>query len=158
MYTKSQCLLIFLYYSLICHKNFKGTPKALHLMGHGFGTEGHAVSIKASQGDPRHNKDYRCNPSMLVRYHKGTPEETSVIIDVGKTFRESIVRWFPQHNVTAVDAIILTHGHADAIFGLDDIRGVQASGSMPVYLSDECLQTVQRTFGYLFPTPPKPGE
>ena len=46
-------------------------------------------------------------------------------IDVGKTFRENAIRWYPKHGVTKLDAVLLTHGHADAILGLDDLRGLQ---------------------------------
>jgi len=32
---------------------------------------------------------------------------------------------FPAHNVKTVHAILLTHAHADAILGLDDVRELQ---------------------------------
>ena len=89
-------------------------------MGHGKDTPGYLVSQKAVIGNPIDNKDYRCNPSLLVRFNKGKEGphgEATVIIDAGKTFRESVIRWFPKYNIRQVDAIILTHGHADAIFG-----------------------------------------
>lgn len=72
---------------------------------------------------------------------------------MGKTFREGIIRWFPKNDIKSVDAVILTHGHADAIFGLDDLRSVQMPKiKTPVYLTDECLQIVRNVFFYLFPT------
>jgi Metallo-beta-lactamase superfamily len=52
----------------------------------------------------------RCNVSALVRV-KGS----SVLIDVGKTAREACIRHFPILGVRTVDAVVLTHGHADAV-------------------------------------------
>jgi phosphoribosyl 1,2-cyclic phosphodiesterase len=113
----------------------------------------YAVSWKGAQGDPAFNKNYRCNPSLLIQFQR-EGSERNVIIDCGKTFRESILRWFPRYKVRSVDAIVLTHGHADAIFGLDDVRSVQPrniKAPMDVYLSPECLKVVSYTFPYLFP-------
>ena len=111
------------------------------------------VSLKGSEGDPRNNKNYRCNPSILIQCRE---QKKNIIIDTGKTFRESILRWFPKYEVSSVDAIILTHGHADAIFGLDDVRSVQSKTPQPmsVHLSQECLRVVSYTFPYLMPPPP----
>ena len=84
------------------------------------------VSHLASRGDPKHNKDYRNNPSLLIHhYHPETGTYKNIIIDVGKTFREGSLRWFPEHDIQSLDAIILTHEHMDAAAGLDDVRGFQ---------------------------------
>jgi len=107
------------------------------------------VSRIASIGNPLYNKNYRNNPSLLISHkndidissdsrtrtrtgddeeEKETVEESSyknVIIDVGKTFREGALRWMPHHSIYNIDAIVLTHEHADAVLGLDDLRGFQ---------------------------------
>ena len=112
------------------------------------------VSQRATIGDPRNHKNYRCNPSLMLRF-----DGKNVVIDAGKTFRESIIRWFPEHGVRTVDGIVLTHGHADAIFGLDDIRTLQGPGSdsMDVFLSKDCFEVVARVFSYLLPAPASEG-
>jgi len=48
----------------------------------------------------------------------------------------------------------------DAYGGLDDIRGVQVKncGSMPIHAGMKTLEVAKRTFPYLFPRPPTPGE
>ena len=56
------------------------------------------------------------------------------------------------NNVKKIDAVLLTHGHADAILGLDDLRswtGVSSHNPTPVYLSEETMSVVSRTFPYL---------
>jgi phosphoribosyl 1,2-cyclic phosphodiesterase len=115
--------------------------------------------MKAAQGNPADNKDYRCNPSILIRYRGGDfIGEKNILVDCGKTFRESVIRWFPRHKVSSVDAVLLSHGHADAIFGLDDIRGLQdrrVIAPMPIYLSPECMQVIRRVLFYLVPDPAK---
>ena len=140
-----------------------GTPNPFYLMKppeHFVGDEdrskGCRVSRKAVIGDPAHNKDYRCNPSMLIRYRRSVTEEVNILIDCGKTFREAAIRWFPRNSVESVDAVLLSHGHADAIFGLDDLRGVQDRMIMtpiPIYLSSECMETITKVLGYLIPKP-----
>jgi phosphoribosyl 1,2-cyclic phosphodiesterase len=138
-------------------------------------------------GDPRYNKDYRCNPSLCIKFRssdggdgdddaavtgnnahemgkdrknkdKGNGAVKTVIIDVGKHFRESILRWFPLYNMSSVDAIVLTHAHADAIFGLDDLRSVVPRDAPPlkVCLDEDCKAVVKQMFFYLFPDAPNP--
>ena len=68
----------------------------------------------------------------------------------------------------SLDAVILTHEHADASFGLDDLRGYQRvypatkANQMPrtipmkVYLSQPCLDKLSISFPWLFPRQEKP--
>lgn len=116
-------------------------------------------------GDPKHNRNYRNNPSLLISHKEnGSEDFKNVIIDVGKTFREAAVRWFPENGIATLDAIILTHHHMDAAGGLDDVRGFQhvaARGTfhkapkmipMPLHISKPCLEDVSERFPWLFPT------
>jgi len=53
------------------------------------------------------------------------------VFDVGKTFHASACALFPQHGVQGVDCVVLTHEHADAILGLDDLRVCQRPLTQP---------------------------
>jgi ribonuclease BN (tRNA processing enzyme) len=116
------------------------------------------VSWKSIQGPAELNKNYRCNPSLLLRVHVPSSPPQHILVrplrrailvlipiwfpqfDAGKTFRESLVRWTPLRNITSIDAVVLTHGHADAMFGIDDLRGTQTSAApLPVFLSRQVL-------------------
>ena len=61
---------------------------------------------------------------------KGT--EKCVLIDVGKTMREACLSILPKHGIKEVAGIVLTHGHADAILGLDDVRDLQISKAITI--------------------------
>jgi len=90
------------------------------------------VSSLGTRGDPRFNKDYRGNPSlMLVHQNNDTIlEEISdhdivyvlanqkrkshrktVVVNVSKTFTENALRWMPSHGLTTIDAVVLSHEH-----------------------------------------------
>ncbi len=149
------------------------------------------ISEIANHGDPRLNKNYRNNPSLLISHRNNDQDGErsgddsgdnddqplkNVIIDVGKTFREGALRWMPYHGIYHLDAVVITHEHADAFMGMDDLRGFQiarhmissdgtssSSGvfpsmSLPVYLSPNCLETVKKTFTYLIPKHLRGGE
>ncbi|KAK8843941.1 hypothetical protein IAR55_006733 [Kwoniella newhampshirensis] len=96
-------------------------------------------------------KNKRGNTSVVLRKKKEDGKWRNVVVDVGKTFREQAVRYFPTWGVDTVDAVILTHGHADAYFGLDDLREwCQRQGrAIPVYLNQETFDKVADTFPYM---------
>jgi len=49
----------------------------------------------------------------------------TILVDVGKTMRDAVLRVFPKIGVQHVNSILITHGHADAMLGLDDVRDLQ---------------------------------
>jgi phosphoribosyl 1,2-cyclic phosphodiesterase len=119
-----------------------------------------ALSNNNNNTNPKDNKNYRNNPSLLIHTHTGK----NIIIDVGKTFREGALRWLPHLNLnTTLDAVILTHHHMDAAAGLDDLRGFQGRTAaaaaaddrsripIPVYLSKFCHEQLQSQFPWLLP-------
>lgn len=128
------------------------------------------ISHLASRGDPKYNKNYRNNPSFLIHsYDSESKTYKNIIIDVGKTFREGALRWFPEFQIESLDAIILTHEHMDAAAGLDDVRGFQRYDAppipltvgatskpprripVPIYLSQHCYDILQGQYPFLLP-------
>ncbi|KAJ9146659.1 hypothetical protein P3X46_028896 [Hevea brasiliensis] len=104
---------------------------------------------------PEQNPNYRCNTSLLIDYCRSDEKHSYILIDVGKTFREQVLRWFTFHKIPRVDSIILTHEHADAVLGLDDIRAVQRFSpkndidATPVFLSQTAMDSIALKFPYL---------
>jgi len=84
------------------------------------------VSRLAVKGTPDCNRNYRNSPSMLIQYGTNTDQGIkNILIDCGKHFRESILRWFPRFHVNSVDGVVITHDHSDAVIGMDDLRLTQ---------------------------------
>ncbi|WVR03993.1 hypothetical protein IAU60_000992 [Kwoniella sp. DSM 27419] len=96
-------------------------------------------------------KNKRGNTSILVRRQTTKDEYKNILVDVGKTFREQAGRFFPKWGVKTIDAVLLTHGHADAYFGLDDLREwcMRQGRAIPVYLNQETYQSVCASFPYM---------
>jgi phosphoribosyl 1,2-cyclic phosphate phosphodiesterase len=99
--------------------------------------------------DPR---DRRLRPSLFIRAADGT----SLLIDAGPDLRAQALT----HRINRVDAIIFTHGHADHILGLDDVRRFNSILKRPMQLYGDALtlDEIKRMFGYAFdPSTPKGG-
>jgi riboflavin kinase/FMN adenylyltransferase len=90
--------------------------------------------------DPR---DKRLRPSILVRWNGH-----AVLIDTTPDFRQQALA----ARIERLDAVLITHAHADHIMGLDDVRPLnyRMPGPMPVYGSAETVETIHRTFRYIF--------
>lgn len=98
--------------------------------------------------DPR---DKRLRPSIYVEH-----EDTRVLVDAGPDLRMQALR----HDIRRVDAILFTHGHADHIMGIDDVRRFNSlmKRPMPCYGDARTLGDIQKTFHYVFdPDLPKAG-
>ena len=97
------------------------------------------------------SKNLRRNTSLLLQYDDPEGRRRNVVIDAGKSFYESAMTFFPRFGVTSLDAVIITHAHADAIGGLDDLRDWtnNAHESVPVFVRPVDLETIAKTHFYL---------
>jgi phosphoribosyl 1,2-cyclic phosphodiesterase len=100
------------------------------------------------------NRNRRRNTSGLLRYLHSDGRVRNILIDCGKSFYESSLAFFPAFGVQRIDALLLTHGHCDAMMGLDDLRQwtlgknpIQTS--VDVYLTQETMNVVKGSFPYL---------
>ncbi|KZO93446.1 hypothetical protein CALVIDRAFT_485865 [Calocera viscosa TUFC12733] len=97
-------------------------------------------------------KNRRRNTGAILRVRDGR-KEIVVVIDAGKSFVGAALEWFPKYGLNRIDGLILTHAHADAMNGLDDLRCWTLQGaiqdSIDIYLSQRTFEEVQRTFPYL---------
>jgi phosphoribosyl 1,2-cyclic phosphate phosphodiesterase len=102
---------------------------------------------RCDPADPR-NRRRRC--SLLVE-NRGA----FLLIDTSPDLREQLL----DAGVARLDAVLLTHAHADHLHGIDDLRMVNRliKRPLPFYTSPEALAEVERRFGYaLLPPPEKP--
>ena len=69
--------------------------------------------------DPNNPKNRRLRSSILVE--KLSPDGiTRVLIDTGPDLRAQLLG----ANIQQLDAVLYTHGHADHMHGIDDLRGL----------------------------------
>ncbi|KAI0639096.1 beta-lactamase-like protein [Trametes polyzona] len=102
---------------------------------------------------PDGKKNIRRNTSAVARVRAQNGELVTIVIDVGKSFQQAAVEWFPKYGLRKIDAVLITHAHADAMNGLDDLRGWTLHGAIQphvdLYVSLETFQEVGRAFPYL---------
>jgi phosphoribosyl 1,2-cyclic phosphate phosphodiesterase len=78
----------------------------------------------------------------------------SLLIDTPPDLRSQCL----QHGIRKIDATLMTHAHADHVFGFDDLRNYtnRMPEPMPVWASAGTAETLRRIFDYL-DRPPIPG-
>ena len=104
--------------------------------------------------DPR---DKRTRSSVYIQ----TADNKHILIDIGPDFRGQALR----EDIREIDAVLLTHSHADHLFGIDDLRNFSCIMSkkpdnpqnekydkppIPVYTNHTAAEHLKNCFGYLF--------
>lgn len=95
-------------------------------------------------------RDKRLRPALLLQWHLNGRERV-VVIDTGPDFRQQALR----AGLQRLDAVLYTHGHADHILGLDDLRPLSYTVSRegePIRLlaSAETKAVLERVYDYTF--------
>jgi len=87
--------------------------------------------------------DRRTRPSILIGYN-----QRFVLIDSTPDFRQQALR----ENIRRIDAVLYTHGHADHILGLDDLRPLtfKREQKLPLYADEPTANIIERMFAYAF--------
>ena len=97
------------------------------------------------------SRNRRRNTSLLIQRRLAGGPTNNIVIDAGKFFYESAMQWFPKYSVSTIDALVITHSHADAIGGFDDLRDWtnNAQESLPIYLRPPDMDAVESIYFYL---------
>jgi phosphoribosyl 1,2-cyclic phosphate phosphodiesterase len=93
--------------------------------------------------DPKNPKNRRRRCSILVE--RGA---TQVLVDTSPDMREQLL----DARVGRLDAVLITHDHADQVHGLDDLRMLAQNmmRRVDLYGSEEALRALRKRFGYCF--------
>jgi phosphoribosyl 1,2-cyclic phosphate phosphodiesterase len=88
-------------------------------------------------------KNYRTRSSIII-----SEGEYNILIDAATELRIQCL----QNKVKRLDAVLLTHSHADHVLGFDDLRHFNRNrkANIPVYGSVETVNSVYRMFSYAF--------
>jgi len=102
---------------------------------------------KCDPNNPR-NRRRRCSLLAERTSDHGT---TRILIDTSPDLREQLIDAHVDH----IDAVFLTHEHADQTHGIDDLRSVvlHQRRRIPVYLSQSTAKDVVHRFSYCFVSP-----
>ena len=125
----------------------------------GTGTS-HGVPVIACDCAVCNSKDPRDKRTRSSAYIQ-TADNKYILIDVGPDFRTQALR----EKIRQIDAILLTHSHADHLHGIDDLRNFSCIMSnkpenplnekydkppIPIYTNHSAAEHLKYSFGYLF--------
>jgi phosphoribosyl 1,2-cyclic phosphate phosphodiesterase len=98
--------------------------------------------------DPEDRRNWRTRCSLLVRRPGGEGGDTTVVVDASPEFRLQTAA----AKVKRLDALLLTHDHADQSHGIDDIRAFALiqRRRIPCWMDAATRATMVRRFGYIF--------
>ena len=101
--------------------------------------------------------DKRTRSSAYIQ----TEDNKHILIDIGPDFRTQALR----EDIREIDTVLLTHSHADHLFGIDDLRNFSCIMSkkpenpqnekydrppIPIYTNHSAAEHLKHCFGYLF--------
>jgi len=113
------------------------------ILGSGTSTGVPMVGCHCQVCDSTDRHDKRTRSSILVEYGGGR-----ILVDTSTDLRSQMLR----EGIPYIDAVLLTHTHADHLHGIDDLRGFHFIHRrvIPCYGGPETMEQVTRSFAYIF--------
>ncbi len=119
----------------------------------GCGSSGGVPRVGQGWGacDPNNPKNRRRRCSILVAQKAADTDATKVLVDTSPDLREQLLA----SGVASLDAILLTHSHADHTHGMDDVRPLvlTAKRRIDLHMDAATSAIVRHKFSYIFETP-----
>ena len=122
-------------------KNFKNIKINILGCGSSLGVPVIACSCQVCTSNDPKNKRSRCSLTISVN-------DKLILVDSGPDIRVQLMN----AKITHVDSVILTHGHADHINGLDDLRVFTKEKPLNIHTNKETIEIIKRHFNYLIDT------
>ncbi len=109
-------------------------------------------------------KDKRNRCSLYIQSGEGSSGDTALLVDTGPEFRSQCITY----GVRRLDAVFITHPHADHLHGIDDLRifsyrlreeiqhKYPVLEPLPIYCNPQTRHNIEYRFDYIF-TPVKEG-
>jgi phosphoribosyl 1,2-cyclic phosphate phosphodiesterase len=120
----------------------------------GCGSSGGVPRVGQGWGacDPRDPRNRRLRCSILIDRNEAGAGRTRVLVDMSPDLREQLLGVA----VDRLDAIVLTHPHADHTHGIDDVRPlvIEMRRRIDVFMDEATSRIVSNKFSYVFESPP----
>ncbi|WP_294534682.1 MBL fold metallo-hydrolase [uncultured Rhodoblastus sp.] len=118
----------------------------------GCGSSGGVPRVAQGWGqcDPANPRNRRRRCAIMVE--QGGLEPTRLLVDAGADLREQLIA----QDIHRLDALLLTHAHADHCHGIDDLRPLTMvmHRLIDCYLDGPTWEKIGARFNYCFETPP----
>jgi phosphoribosyl 1,2-cyclic phosphate phosphodiesterase len=120
------------------------------ILGCGASTGVPAIGPDWGRCDPADPRNRRRRASVLVEIGP-----VAVLIDTSPDLREQLI----DARVARLDAVAMTHAHADHLHGIDDLRSVNRlmGEAIPLWADGRTLAEIRHRFGYALEPVPEPG-
>ncbi len=120
------------------------------MLGCGASTGVPAIGPNWGRCDPTDPRNRRRRASVLVEVGP-----VAILIDASPDLREQLL----DARVRRLDAVVMTHAHADHLHGIDDLRELNRlmGQAIPLWADAKTLAEIRRRFGYVLEPVSEPG-